>query len=204
MNKRIYNTNCFLEFTDESQLHQNQNIINAATLSNDDLTILLQTFINECKSDIYFQKNDFEVVWECLKSICKYIKAAGGFIQQDNKWLFIHRLNRWDLPKGKLEKGEIITDAAIRECEEECGIQNLKIESALPSTFHIYPHKGAYALKQTFWFQMSSDFKGELQPQVEEDIFEVKWFTKQEAELEVLENTYHTIRSVIEQTWYSD
>lgn len=201
MNKRIYYNNYYLEFIENSQLGQNQIIINAATLNNEDLNQLLQKFINEASQNLFFYKNDFEVVWECLKSFCKYIKSAGGFIQQANKWLFIHRLNRWDLPKGKLEKGEVITRAAIRECEEECGVSGLKIERALPSTFHIYQHKGGYALKQTFWFLMSTNYAGALHPQVEEDIFEVKWFTKEETEQIVLVNTYYTIQSVIESGW---
>ena len=45
--------------------------------------------------------------------------------------LFIYRFNKWDLPKGKLNKGEKKQDCAIREVEEECGICNLQIEMRL-------------------------------------------------------------------------
>jgi len=41
--------------------------------------------------------------------------------------LFIYRFNKWDLPKGKLDNGESVSECAIREVEEECGIANLKI-----------------------------------------------------------------------------
>ncbi len=199
MNKRIYYNNYFVEFVPNSQLNQNQNIINASALNNEVLKELLQKFINDSTNSLFFYENDFSVIMECFRSFCKYIKAAGGFISQNEKWLCIHRLNRWDLPKGKLEKGEIITQAAIRECEEECGIKELKIERALPSTFHIYAYKTGFAIKQTFWFHISSTYDKPLVPQIEEDIFEVKWFTKEEIQTIVLKDTYFTIQQVIEE-----
>src|SRR6476661_1663707 len=36
-----------------------------------------------------------------------FIEAAGGIVQNDRKdLLFIFRRGKWDLPKGKMEKGE--------------------------------------------------------------------------------------------------
>jgi len=64
-----------------------------------------------------------------------------------NIYLFLD-LKRWDLPKGKLDMGEGPEAAAIRECEEECGITQLTITKTLEPTYHIYPHKGSYALKK--------------------------------------------------------
>ena len=49
------------------------------------------------------------------------IKAAGGLVSRDKELLFIHRLGKWDLPKGKLEKKESNKLAAVREVREECG-----------------------------------------------------------------------------------
>ena len=46
------------------------------------------------------------------------IKAGGGVVNNNkNQILFIYRLKRWDLPKGKLDKGETIRECAEREVE---------------------------------------------------------------------------------------
>lgn len=39
------------------------------------------------------------------------------------KMLLIQRNGRWDLPKGKVEPGETLLQAALREVEEETGIK---------------------------------------------------------------------------------
>ena len=57
-----------------------------------------------------------------MKSIT-LIEAAGGLvINRKGEYLFIYRNDKWDLPKGKLEKGERKRQGAVREVEEECGI----------------------------------------------------------------------------------
>ena len=56
------------------------------------------------------------------------VQAAGGLVENKNKqFLFIYRNNKWDLPKGKIEKKEKISNAAMREVMEETGVKNLKI-----------------------------------------------------------------------------
>lgn len=201
MNKRIYYGSSYIEFINDSQLHQNQNIINLNTLDNEPLTALLHSFINDSTKHLVFSEKNFDLVFTALRSFCKYIESAGGFIEKKGLWLCIHRLNKWDLPKGKLNKGESPEQAAIRECEEECGISELTVKRPLQSTWHIYPFKNGFALKQTFWFEMNSSYEGELIPQVEEDIFEAKWFTRDEIKANVLPNTYFTIQQVIEEAW---
>ncbi|MBI3519597.1 MAG: NUDIX domain-containing protein [Bacteroidetes bacterium] len=118
-------------------------------------------------------------------------------IEKNDTWLFIFRLKRWDLPKGKLDPGEGPEEAAIRECEEECGITKLTITSHLEPTYHIYEHKGGYALKKTFWYTMSTQHEGTLVPQLEEHIERVEWFNKPQINEIVLSNTYPAILQVI-------
>jgi hypothetical protein len=41
-----------------------------------------------------------------LKQSVTLIEAAGGLVKNENKdFLFIYRNDKWDLPKGKIEKG---------------------------------------------------------------------------------------------------
>lgn len=134
-----------------------------------------------------------------LQKIFNYIEAAGGLIKNKEHYLIIKRLGKWDLPKGKMEKGESPETSAIRECEEECGIQELRIKNKLESTYHIYPYKNGYALKKTHWFLMNTNFNGNLKPQTEEDIEEVIWLTKSEIDSVVLNNTYPAIKLILNQ-----
>ena len=56
------------------------------------------------------------------------IEAAGGIVQNELKEiLFIYRLNKWDLPKGKIEPGEKEEVSALREVSEETGVTNINI-----------------------------------------------------------------------------
>ena len=129
------------------------------------------------------------------------IQAAGGVVIRNNNLLFIKRLGKWDLPKGKIEKGESAQDAAIREVTEECGIKGNKITKVLPSTFHIYqsPYKhsfGQWILKETFWFEMTYNRTEDGTPQTSENITELRWFGKNELD-EVLANTYENLKMII-------
>jgi len=111
-----------------------------------------------------------------FKSKIKLIFASGGIVSnENNQILFIYRKGKWDLPKGKAEKGETIRETAIREVMEETGVELLKIEKFFSNTFHIVRNKRKYFLKETSWFLMSSNFKGKLKPQVMEGIKSVKW-----------------------------
>ena len=40
----------------------------------------------------------------------------------NGSYLFIYRNDKWDLPKGKIEKNEVVIEAAVREVMEETGV----------------------------------------------------------------------------------
>lgn len=139
--------------------------------------------------------SDLENDWQTFLKNMEVISAAGGLVLNPKKEvLFIFRNNFWDLPKGKIEKGESIETAGIREVEEECGIFNLTIEKKLLTTYHIYFYKGI-KLKETHWFLMNSDFNGKLIPQTEEGITDVGFKNENEIE-EALQNTFANIKLV--------
>lgn len=126
------------------------------------------------------------------------IVAAGGFVTNEKgEFLLIYRHGKWDLPKGKAEKGEIPGETAIREVQEECGIQNLTIKAPLGETYHTYKLNGIPSMKKTFWFLMRFSGNEQPQPQLEEDIQEVKW-VKPTAVDQYLDNTYASLIDVIQ------
>lgn len=143
---------------------------------------------------------DVEEGWNEFKSHFKFIEAAGGVVYNpQDEMLFIHRFGKWDLPKGKREKGEGIEECAVREVEEECNVEGLTVEKQLPSTYHCYPYKGKWALKITYWFDMNTKYKGELIPQTEEGIEKVEWRNPEKLK-KVYKNTYKSIIEVLNNT----
>lgn len=138
---------------------------------------------------------DLEEGWRYFLTKIKVISAAGGLVLNDNKEvLFIYRADKWDLPKGRIEKGETIEDTALREVEEECGIFNLKLVKPLVTTYHIYFQNGN-KLKETHWFLMHSNYTKKLVPQLEEGITKVLFKNKIQV-AEALKNTYSNIKLV--------
>lgn len=129
-----------------------------------------------------------------FKKQIKPITAGGGLVYNtNNELLFIYRKDCWDLPKGRAEKNESIEETAMREVEEETGVQPLKVTETLPVTFHIMKRKGKLRLKVTHWFRMETTFKGTPIPQIEEDITKVEWKTLEETK-EALKNSYENIK----------
>lgn len=147
--------------------------------------------------EAYFLNDKLENLLTFFSSMFKIIEAAGGLVQNnEGKWLFIFRNGKWDLPKGKIEKGEKIRTAAIREVEEECGISKLWIVKELPSTYHTYFMEEKQVLKRTYWFEMTCADTSALVPQVEEGITDVQWLAKSEFK-KVKTNTYESILDVL-------
>jgi len=133
----------------------------------------------------------------------KYIEAGGGVVfNPKNEVLLIKRHSIWDLPKGKLKINEPKPEGAMREVEEETGVQNLELlkQISIPGfqqtcTYHNYAGNLLRILKATFWFTMKTDYEGDLIPQAEEGIQEAKWFNINEV-MPILRNSYRTIQDV--------
>lgn len=132
-----------------------------------------------------------------LYKIYTKIDAAGGIIRNEkNEILIINRLNKFDLPKGKVEPNEDIKDTAIREVKEETGLQDVGIISFFDSTFHTYELKNKKILKQTHWFLMRSTSTQKLIPQTIEDISSVEWINALDIN-KIFKNTYPSIIDLI-------
>jgi 8-oxo-dGTP pyrophosphatase MutT (NUDIX family) len=127
------------------------------------------------------------------------IIAAGGLVlNDDNKLLMIFRRGKWDLPKGKLDAGETIEACAIREVQEETGLQQVELLHFIDITTHEYfdTYKNEQVVKESHWYAMKAYGKQHLQPQIAEDITNIGWFTK-EAVYENLTNSFFTIEHII-------
>ena len=125
------------------------------------------------------------------------IEAAGGIVQNEKKeLLFIHRLGKWDLPKGKIEPKEAPDAAALREVTEETGVSQLTLKKKIGETYHTYNSFGKHFLKITHWYYMTASGNEKLVPQTEEQIDTLKWVKTKDIK-EPMNDTYPSIRDVM-------
>ncbi|MGB5369576.1 MAG: NUDIX hydrolase [Flavobacteriaceae bacterium] len=183
-----------------------------------DLPLILTNKLSETASGEYFllnqdaikaaitalNKNKLQVAYvyhpnheEILKKFCKKIpleRAAGGVVtNKAGKVLFIYRNDKWDLPKGKLDKGETFEACALREVAEETGVQDLVLENFLKTTYHVFKSNGKYKLKEVHWYAMRTTYSGPLVGQANEGIVKVKWKGPEKIK-KALENSYTNIK----------
>jgi 8-oxo-dGTP pyrophosphatase MutT (NUDIX family) len=143
---------------------------------------------------LYHQMED--KLWMHFLRHFPIVEAAGGLVRhQDGRFLFIFRNDKWDLPKGRIEKNEPIRIAAVREVEEETGVDGLEIVKPLIETFHVFNRNGKYKLKKTFWFEMKTASTVTLTPQLNEGIEQAVWVLEKEIP-QKFENAYENIKQV--------
>lgn len=140
---------------------------------------------------------DLENDWNVFKGNFKVVHAAGGLVTNPSKEiLFIYRAKTWDLPKGRVEPGELIEETAVREVEEECGVKDLVLKNPLLVTYHLSYMDKTQQLKITHWYLMETDFQENLIPQLEEGITKAVFKNQHEIE-EAMQNTYANIKLVL-------
>jgi len=160
--------------------------------------VLKEFLAPENSKDILYHTVSLKKAWTRVVEVFKLIEAAGGLVKNPSgDFLFILRHGKWDLPKGKKERGESYEECAIREVREECGLKNLELIGKLPSTYHIYYLKGKPVIKHSHWYGMYCSEMGMLTPQEEEGITEVRWMSMTEIKNTVLKNTYPSVRDLI-------
>jgi 8-oxo-dGTP pyrophosphatase MutT (NUDIX family) len=143
---------------------------------------------------------DSDVAFHQCASRFKVVEAAGGVVKNNSgQYLFIFRRGKWDLPKGKMDDGESVVETAMREVNEECGLDNLKILSPLINTYHFYPEKKNNILKRTYWFLMSTD-DTEVQIEREEGIENFVWLEKEKILSHISSNTFPNILELINES----
>jgi ADP-ribose pyrophosphatase YjhB (NUDIX family) len=144
---------------------------------------------------------DAEQTFKQLTKRYKKITAAGGIVYNaKGELLLIKRQGKWDLPKGKKDKGENEEQAALREVKEECGIEQLELGELIVRSYHTYHQEGQRVLKTTYWYKMKAISYKNLSPQLEENITELAWVVPASLDLENI-NTYNSIRDVLKKTF---
>ena len=124
------------------------------------------------------------------------VNAGGGLVSnRRGDFLLISRNGLWDLPKGHQDPGEDISVTALREVQEETGIDELELRDLICITDHCYKRNGIWHLKHTWWYDMLYTDPTDLTPQREEDIAKAAWVAKSSLPPYLL-NTYPSILEV--------
>ena len=160
--------------------------------------LIVKIFQNKIQK-AYLYHPDESLIMKTLKSKISVCKAGGGLVYNKNgEVLFIFRNGKWDLPKGGIEKGELLENTAMREVEEETGVNGLSISHKLQKTYHVFRRNSKYKLKITHWYEMQSDFEGTPKGQIEEGIEKVAWLNPEQVK-EALKNSYENIKLLFEE-----
>ena len=141
-------------------------------------------------------KNESKLLKKFLKKLPNVVAGGGKVLNTKGEILFIYRNDKWDLPKGKVEGKESIEETSIREVEEETRVKGLKIVRPLDTTYHIFKRNGRHKIKITYWFEMTSNYKGKLEPQENEGITKVEWLNPKQT-IEAMENSYANIKILV-------
>ena len=132
----------------------------------------------------------------------KQIIAAGGLVTNaQGEILWIFRRGFWDLPKGKVDEGESLEECAVREVQEETGLQTISLGAFICMTTHTYFDTWLQkdVVKETHWYSMNATALDAetLIPQTEEDIEKIEWVPREQLPQYFIQ-TYPTILTVFE------
>lgn len=151
---------------------------------------------SESLARIFIPTEDTDWMYRKLCAEFKEVDAAGGLVSnRRGDYLLINRNGLWDLPKGHREEGEDIELTALREVQEETGVDKLKLGGLICITDHCYLRNGIWHLKHTWWYAMLYDDPVDLTPQREEDITKAAWVAKSSLP-PFLKNTFPSIVEV--------
>ena len=160
-------------------------------------SLIIKALKSKNNEKVYLYHKNMDKLWEIFLKKFPVIQAAGGLVERtDGKLLFIFRNDKWDLPKGGVEKKELIIEAAKREVTEETGVADIIVNNQLSETYHIFKKGKNYRLKKTYWFKMSTTYMGKTNPQTEEGIEKTKWVSNKNIE-DILNDAFENIRIIV-------
>ena len=145
---------------------------------------------------VYIPTDDIEGTYRRICAEFVEVNAGGGLVSnRRGDFLLINRNGMWDLPKGHQDPGEEISVTALREVQEETGIDELMLRELICITDHCYIRDGKWHLKHTWWYDMLYTDPTDLTPQTEEDTSKAAWVAKSSLPPFLL-NTYPSIVEV--------
>ena len=197
MHKIYFEKRCIIICDPSDQALADPNSIEFHSGDKLDLHTLVTMFkASESLSRIYIPTLDTERTYKSLCSEFREVNAAGGLVSnRRGDYLLISRNGLWDLPKGHQEAGEDIAVTALREVQEETGVEALELRDLICITDHCYLRNDIWHLKHTWWYDMLYTDPVDLTPQREEDISKAAWVAKSSLP-PYLKNTYPSILEV--------
>jgi 8-oxo-dGTP diphosphatase len=126
--------------------------------------------------------------------------SSGGVVYRRNKGIIevalIRVRDRWGLPKGQVEEGEGLQEAALREVREETGLEG-KIVAKLGDITYWYTNKTkdgeTIRIFKRVYFYLIRYLRGDISRH-DQEVEEARWFPLTEARRQI---SYPTERDIL-------
>ena len=197
MHKIYIENRCIIICPPDEQALSDPNAILYNIGTSVDIPALVGLFeVSDSLAKVFIPTDDIEGTYRRICAEFKEVNAGGGLVSnRRGDFLLISRNGLWDLPKGHQDPGEDISVTALREVQEETGIDELALRDLICITDHCYIRDGKWHLKHTWWYDMLYTNPTDLTPQTEEDITKAAWVAKSSLPPYLL-NTYPSIIEV--------
>ena len=197
MHKIYFEKRCIIICPSDQQAASDPNAILYNIGTTADIHTLVEMFeTSDALAKVFIQTDDVEDMYRRICAEFVEVNAGGGLVSnRRGDFLLISRNGLWDLPKGHQDPGEDISVTALREVQEETGIDQIVLRELICITDHCYRRDGKWHLKHTWWYDMLYTDPNDLTPQTEEDISKAAWVAKSSLPPYLL-NTYPSIVEV--------
>ena len=197
MHRIYFEKRCIMICSPDDQILSDPNIIRFSLGESPDIHSLVEMVeVSGSLHRVCIPSSDPEDTYRRICTEFLEVNAGGGLVSnRRGDYLLISRNGLWDLPKGHQDPGEDIAVTALREVQEETGIEDLELRDLICITDHCYRRDGIWHLKHTWWYDMLYTDPTDLTPQTEEDITKAAWVAKSSLPPYLL-NTYPSIQEV--------